>query len=266
MTTRPILHFVHGNSFPAGAYRALFEYWRPNYDVQALEMHGHNPQYPVTDGWPFLVQELIDTLLARYQEPVILVGHSLGGILCWLAAHQRPDLVRCVVMIDSPILGGWRALFVKILKRLKFAKRFFPARYSERRRILWPNVDAAHAHFLSKEKFAMWHPTVLQDYLSAGLIAHSEGVALTFSREIETAIYLTLPDHLGTIAKSALTVPVGFVGGMDSIECRQAGMALTKKSMGENFFLLDGGHLLPMEKPQQTANHVHEMIMRLIAP
>jgi pimeloyl-ACP methyl ester carboxylesterase len=40
---------------------------------------------------------------------VILLGHSLGGLLSMLVAHQHPELVKAVVVIDAPIVAGWRA-------------------------------------------------------------------------------------------------------------------------------------------------------------
>src|SRR5450830_320259 len=84
---KPIIHFVHGNSFPAGTYRLFLDQLRGQYEVQASDMLGHHPAYPVDDGWSNLAQELIDTLVARYQQPVILLGHSLGGILSLMVAR-----------------------------------------------------------------------------------------------------------------------------------------------------------------------------------
>jgi len=71
---KPIVHFVHGNSFPAGTYRAFLDYLREDYDIRHLEMHGHHPQYPVRDGWRQLEQELIETLQTEYKEPVDFIG------------------------------------------------------------------------------------------------------------------------------------------------------------------------------------------------
>ena len=95
-----MLHFVHANSFPAETYRIFFDHLGGHYDVHALAMHAHNPKYPVKDGWHALMLELIDELTARYDEPVILAGHSMGGMLGLMVARARPDLVRCVVLID----------------------------------------------------------------------------------------------------------------------------------------------------------------------
>jgi pimeloyl-ACP methyl ester carboxylesterase len=129
-SSKPLLHFAHANSFPAGTYRVFFEYLREHYDVRALPLHAHDPAYPVTDGWGELAQELIAALERDYREPVILVGHSLGGFLCLLTAVSRPELVRCVVLLDSPIVAGWRAWLVKLFKFLRWNKRYSPAHIS----------------------------------------------------------------------------------------------------------------------------------------
>lgn len=127
---KPIVHFCHGNSFPAGSYQQMFAALEPHYDIRYLDMHGHNPAYPVTANWPHLVQELIDTLEKSYSEPVILLGHSLGGILSLMAASRRPDLVRCVLMSDSPVVTGWRAMFVKVFRELGLLDHYSPAQFS----------------------------------------------------------------------------------------------------------------------------------------
>ncbi|MFZ6767098.1 alpha/beta fold hydrolase [Undibacterium sp. Di26W] len=260
LTLKPLLHFVHGNSFPSGTYNMFLDHLRSHYDVHATDMVGHNPAYPVRDGWKHLVQELIDTLQQSYSQPVILVGHSLGGILSLMAARARPDLVRCVVVLDSPVLAGWRAMLLRSFKILGLDRKFSPARFSEKRRHIWKNEEEAYQHFASKEMFAIWPPQVLRDYMRAGLKPHPEGVTLRFTREVETAIYRSLPHGLGRLLRRPPTMPIGFVGGTESIECRQAGPVATKKLMGDNYVLIEGGHLIPLEVPAATAAAVHSMI------
>jgi pimeloyl-ACP methyl ester carboxylesterase len=263
MNQKETIHFVHGNSFPAGSYRQMFKYLEPHYHIHYLEMHGHNPNYPVTDGWEFLVQELIDTLLDRHQQPVVLLGHSLGGILSLMAAHQRPDLVRSVVMIDAPVVAGWRALVLKHFKKYDFTKKYSPAKFSENRRNQWASAEDAFEHLYSKNVFSSWPKEVMQDYIQAGMRPDEQGVTLQFKREIETQIYLTLPHHLGNILKTGVQVPVGFVGGTESEECRRAGLNAIKKIVKHHFIQTKAGHLLPMEIPQETAQMVHNMIKQL---
>jgi pimeloyl-ACP methyl ester carboxylesterase len=262
--TKPLLHFTHGNSFPAGVYRRYFDALRGDFDVRAIDMVGHDEAFPVSDGWPGLVAELI-AQLERYQEPAILVGHSLGGMLSMMAAKQRPDLARCVVMLDSPVVAGWRAWLLRVAKARRWDDNFSPAKSSQRRRTVWPDAEAAYQHFASKPIFAAWAPGVLADYLAHGLMPHSEGVQLRFSREIETAIYRSLPHHLGELVEPPFPVPIGFIGGTDSVELRQAGLGATRRLVGRHFARIEGGHLFPMESPELAAKLTREMIAALLA-
>ncbi len=262
--TKPLLHFTHGNGFPAGVYSRYFDSLRGDFDVHAIDMVGHDAAFPVSDGWPGLVAELI-AQLERYPEPAILVGHSLGGMLSMMAAKQRPDLARCVVMLDSPVVAGWRAWLLRIAKARRWDDNFSPAKASHRRRTVWPSVEAAYAHFASKPIFAAWAPGVLSDYLEHGLEPYPEGVRLRFSREVETAIYRSLPHHLGELMQPPFPVPIGFIGGTDSYELRQAGLDATRRLVGGHFKQIEGGHLFPMEKPELAAALTRELVGELLA-
>jgi len=183
-----------------------------------------------------------------------------------MLAKDRPDLVRCVVLLDAPLVAGWKALTVRVSKWFGLHKRFSPGRYSERRRNQWADAEEAYQHFASKEMFSIWAPGVLRDYIQAGTepAANGNGLSLKFQRDIETAIYYTLPHDLSNLARQGLQVPIGFVGGTESVECRMAGLAATKKLVGENFVQIPYGHLLTMEAPQQTAQQTHRMILSLL--
>jgi pimeloyl-ACP methyl ester carboxylesterase len=261
---KPLLHFTHGNGFPAGVYRRFLDGLRDGYDVRATDMVGHDDAFPVSDGWPFLAAELVARLEA-YPEPAILVGHSLGGMLSLMAAKQRPDLVRCVVMLDSPVVSGWRAWLLRFAKQRGWDDSFSPAKSSQRRRTVWPDADAAYQHFASKAIFAAWAPGVLGDYIEHGLMPHPDGVQLRFSREIETGIYRSLPHHLGALVRPPFPVPIGFVAGDDSVELRQAGRDATRKLVGSHFARIKGGHLFPMESPGLAAQLTRGMIAELLA-
>jgi pimeloyl-ACP methyl ester carboxylesterase len=262
---RPILHFAHANSYPAGTYGMFFAQLQAHYDVRALPLHAHNPQYPVDDGWRKLGKELGVELAQRYREPVILVGHSMGGILSLLAARKRPDLVRCVVLLDAPIVAGWRASALHLAKLLRYESKRSPAQASVKRRNAWPDREAVYQHYAAKPMFAAWPEQVLRDYVAHGIEPEQGGgVRLRFMREIETAVYRTIPHHLGALTGRQYPVPIGFVGGVDSVECRLAGLKATKKLVGPYFRQIAGGHLFPMETPVAAAEATHEMIQTLL--
>lgn len=263
-----LLIFSHANSFPAGTYRELFKLLRARgFSVKAVDSFGHDPKYPVTNNWPHLVQQLAD--FARREtdkagEPAFLVGHSLGGFLSLMAAARHPELARALLLLDAPILGGWRATTLGVIKRTDLVGSFSPGAVSQKRRDHWPDRDAALAHFQGKKAFARWDPKVLNDYVTHAMHdepdrADKSGTApprraLSFRRDIETAIYNTLPHNLDSLLRRhPLKCPSAFVGGLYSVEMKQVGMAMTERITKGRISLLAGSHLFPMEKPQATA-------------
>ena len=257
-----ILVFCHANSFPAGTYRQLLDAWRAaGWHVLAPEKFGHDPRYPVSSNWPHLRDELVDFVrIQAAGRPAMLVGHSLGGYVALLGACAHPAIAAGVLMLDSPLVGGWRAHSIKVVKTTRLIGRVTPGRVSQRRRERWPSIDAARAHFAAKPMFARWAPGVLDDYLAAGIEPDAAGgVRLAFRREIETRLYNTLPDHFDRVLhRHPPRCPVRFIGGTRSPELRQAGLATTRAVTRGQIRWIDGGHLFPMERPGATAAAVLE--------
>jgi pimeloyl-ACP methyl ester carboxylesterase len=257
-----VIVFSHANGFPAGTYRLLFEAWREaGYTVAAIEKFGHDPAYPVSSNWSRLREQLLQLVQAQGQH-VHLVGHSMGGYLSLLAACKRPALVRSVVLIDSPVVAGWRAHSLHAMKLSGLMKRLSPGRVSARRRWQWPSAAAAWEHFAAKTAFARWQPEVLRDYIACGTApdpacSTTGGVRLAFQREVETLLYNTLPHNLAQwLRRHPLPAPVHYIGGTHSSEGRQAGMAATRALVQGRITLIEGTHLFPMERPAETATAV----------
>lgn len=258
------LIFSHANGFPAGTYRKLFAAWADaGWRVLALDKFGHDPAFPVVSNWRPTRDELIAFIEhSGALAPVHLVGHSLGGYLSLLAACRRPDLAASVVLMDSPVLSGWRAHSVRVAKLTGLIGRVSPARVSRRRRRHWPSADAVRAHFEPKRAFARWDPAVLDDYLATGFEPDPDGgVRLAFKREVETRLYNTLPHHLGALLHThPPRCPVCFIGGTQSAEIRQVGLAGTRRLVHDRLLWIEGSHLFPMERPDETAAAVLKLL------
>jgi pimeloyl-ACP methyl ester carboxylesterase len=231
---------------------------------------GHDPKYPVTSNWPKLRDELIHFIereVAPEARPPFLVGHSLGGMLSLLVACRRPELARGLVMIDSPAITGWRSHSLQVVKATGLMKRVSPGRVSRRRRHEWPSREAVHAHFAAKAVFARWDPRVLADYVASAFEERGGVTALGFRREIETRIYETLPHHVGAVLRRhPPRCPVAFLAGTQSVEVRQGGLAASRALARDRFAWVEGGHLFPMERPDETAADVLRWISTMHEP
>ena len=211
------------------------------FTVKAVEKYGHSPRYPISNNWPNVVPELIDfaqDAVTQTGEPVWLVGHSLGGYLSLMAAIRKPELVRGVVLIDSPIVGGWRSKALGAMKTTGMFGSFSPGALSSKRRNTWPSIDAAYTHFRHKKAFAKWDDAVLMDYVTHGTLEADGKRVLSFDRDVETQFYNTVPDNL------------------DRLLSRHP---VTKGRI----LMLDGSHLFPMEKPIATAAAIEAALRNL---
>lgn len=264
----PHVIFSHGNSFPASTYNVVLDNLRARgFGVSAIDKYGHDSAYPVSNNWPHLVQQLADFAqahLATTGEPAYLVGHSLGGLLSLMCAIKHPALAKGVLLLDSPILGGWRATTVGLAKKTALMRSISPGRVSQSRRMHWPDKAAALAHFQHKKAFAKWDPQVLADYIAHGTHEQDGQQVLAFSRDVETAIYNTIPDKIESMLKRhPLKCPVAFIGGTHSREMRLGGMGNLPQITKGRLMMLDGSHLFPMEKPLAAAAAVEAALRNL---
>ncbi|MES2360269.1 MAG: alpha/beta hydrolase [Pseudomonadota bacterium] len=271
-SAKPLVIFSHGNSFPASSYGVLFRHLQARgYAVTAIEKFGHDPAYPVTSNWPQLVQQLADFTAEQVEksgQPAFLVGHSLGGFLSLMCAARHPALggkpVRGVLMLDSPVLGGWRAAALSVAKRARLVGSVSPGAISRKRKNQWLGKDEVFAHFRSKKAFALWDEEVLRDYIEHGTHDAQGQRLLSFDRNVETAIYNTLPDNLDRLLRRhPVKCPVAFIGGRQSVEMKQVGMAMTEKVTRGRIMMLDGSHLFPMEKPLVTAAAIEAALLNM---
>ncbi len=260
--TRQIIHFAHANGFPAKTYSKLFSHLEDDFEIGYLERHAHNPKFPVTDGWERLRDELREAIEKRYARKIIGVGHSLGGILHFLVAVEKPELYEAIVLLDAPIISRLSSGGVRILKMLNLIDRFTPSQTTRVLRNLWRSKDEVYEHFRQKEKFAAFDAAVLRDYAEHGTIETERGFELLFKPAIEAKIYRALPHNLPKF-RGKLTVPAAYIGGTDSREARMARLSFMRKHLRFDFHFLQGSHLFPFEKPLETAEMIKAAVRRL---
>jgi pimeloyl-ACP methyl ester carboxylesterase len=130
---------LHGTFGRGLTFAAVAERLAPDYRVIAPDLPGHGltAQRGRQDfGRDTFVAELADLVEQLELEPVVVIGHSLGGVTAFQLAARRPELVAAVVVEDigavtdaselpQPILDvtGWPTRFAS----RQAAEQFFAA-------------------------------------------------------------------------------------------------------------------------------------------
>ena len=228
------------------------------YRVSRVEAIGTDPRYPVTEGWPRLVEQLVHFVESDRERPCLALGHSLGGYLSFLAAVRRPELFRAIVLLDAPIIGPFRGSLLGATKRLGVVDRVTPAGATRDRRSHWRTRAEAKAHFRTRRLFRRFAEECLDDYVAHGLVADGAGsFRLRIDPAIEAQIYRTIP-HGMMRELPRLAVPAGFIGGEDSDVVQRVRLAGMKPKF--RMRKVPGGHLFPLERPREAAQAVIEML------
>lgn len=254
------IQFAHANGFPAQTYNKLFALLENDFKINYLERHAHNPKFPVTDGWKFLADELKEEIEKRYDKPIIGLGHSLGGILHFLVAVEKPELYKQIILLDAPVISRLSSAGIRLLKMTNKMEKFSPAQMTKFRRSVWQSKEEALEHFLQKEKFQAFNADVLRDYVEYGTTESESRVKLFFEPKIEAEIYRTIPHNLPKF-KGKLKVPAFYIGGTRSREAKLARLGFMKRHFPFEFHFVEGSHLFPLENPHETAEIIKRIIL-----
>lgn len=256
---KEILHFAHGNGFPSPCYKQVLDRLNKHYHCIYIDKIGHNADFPVTENWQHLINELIESVKSQASQPVIGVGHSLGGVLTLLAAIQEPQLFKAVVLLDSPLINNFKSWIIRVAKWLRFIDLLTPAMRTRARRRHWRTRQDVLAYLQTKPLFKQFAPACLNDYIDYGLEKDEKGYSLRFNSEIEYQIYRTIPHNLYRY-KYNLTVPCALIQGAQSNVVDRFDLHYMQKKYGIITYSIEGTHMFPMEHPEATA----ELILAVI--
>jgi pimeloyl-ACP methyl ester carboxylesterase len=111
---KPLL-LLHGITGSAETYEPLMPELAQSAHVYALDFRGHGLSDRAPDGAAYTVPDysgdVQNFLRTVVKEPVLLAGHSLGGLVgSWTAAHA-PELVRGLFLEDPPLYMALMPVF-----------------------------------------------------------------------------------------------------------------------------------------------------------
>ncbi len=96
--------FLHGIGSSSATWATAMSLLEDRYTVAAIDLMGHGGS-PVPDDPAEYTRDRalddIDDLLATFDEPAVLVGHSLGGYLALAHAATRPNVANGIVVLNT---------------------------------------------------------------------------------------------------------------------------------------------------------------------
>jgi pimeloyl-ACP methyl ester carboxylesterase len=201
--------------------------------------------------------------------PLVLVGHSMGGMTIMALADQRPDLIRDRVFgiaLISTSAGGVQDLHLAL-----------PLGLSRAFDVLAPPVAAALAKRKGLVERSRWQDTDLglmlirlYSFGSTGTEEGSRFVASMVSATPVEAIAEFLPalqehdkrDSLGAFEGVDLLV---MVGDKDRLTPPERSVEIVERIPGAEYILVhDAGHMLPIEKHEAVDEALVQLVDRAL--
>ena len=129
----------HGEDVPEGRREAILLIpgfgsgdWTFSTMSRWLQQIGHRTYLSGINFNVGCPQRKVERMLSRLEDiskdaggRIVIVGHSLGGLVARALARQRPDLVRHVIAIGSPLRSGWQAVAPEVRPTLFAVHSFF---------------------------------------------------------------------------------------------------------------------------------------------
>ncbi len=283
-----LFHLAVANGFPPHLYQPLFRelslvpglnwsafscpprpFWGPGFRPEEFK------------GWDDLGSDLNAAWKQRELPPVVAVGHSFGAVGSLIAAIQKPEQVKGLILLDATIFSPALLRKVRLLRlasAVGFRIRVPIVEGARRRKRLFESREAAFEYFRTKRLFSDWPEEVLRLYVEHGLTEEAvaagpadltqaealgavldtpkSGFTLSWSPEWEARGFATLDTRIWSrLPRLNKQIPVLFVRGEKSdVLPQEMEKLISKKVPQAEWRTVPGaGHLFPLSKPRETA-------------
>jgi pimeloyl-ACP methyl ester carboxylesterase len=264
------LHFLHANGYPPDCYKPLFELLKTRYHVFGMMLRplwDDSKVEDITDWHPLsddLLRFLASTSLSA-EEPVIGVGHSIGGIVTLRAALREPSKFRALILLDPVLFVPSYLVIRNLVRALGLGKKLHPKIAGAlKRRRTFDNLDIVFHGYRSREVFKYMSDESLRAYIEGITKPKTDGgFKLAYSPEWESHIYLTgLRDFDLWRELPKLKVPTLIIRGAETDTFLENAATLVKKKNPKIQIktLEQSTHILPLECPQKVYNLIRAFL------
>jgi pimeloyl-ACP methyl ester carboxylesterase len=265
------LHFLHANGYPPDCYAPLLDLLKTQYRVFGMKLRPLWPDAKLDEleDWNPLSDDLLRFLASftltssrrsfgSAEEPVIGVGHSIGGIVTLRAALREPERFKALVLLDPVLFPPYFIVTWNLARALGVGHRahpLIPATLKRRRE--FDNLELVFRGYRSRRIFRYFSDENLKTYIT-GITKPKAGggYELVYTPEWESHIYYTgvwRDMELWRNLKN-LKVPTLIVRGAETDTFWESAARLVKRKQPKIQIeaVSQSTHLLPMERPQEV--------------
>ncbi|MFT4926033.1 MAG: pimeloyl-ACP methyl ester carboxylesterase [Phenylobacterium sp.] len=255
------IQFSHANGLPSSTYSYLFDRL-DNTEITFVEKMGH-ADYPVEVGFERLADELIASIEQNATAPVVGMGHSAGGVVTLLAASKRPELFSKLILLDPVFFSKRKRFALWLARRMGLADSLSPVKRTLVRKNQFDHHQQASDYFSGKTLFKNFHPACFKDYIKHGLTpvgSQQQGFELAFSRLIEADIFRSVATKVPANRKQLTGILI--YGRKSDMFWASDARWWQKNYPGFTIMPFDGGHLFPLEQPDEVGEMVNQYLKK----
>ncbi|RRR73354.1 MAG: alpha/beta hydrolase [Candidatus Viridilinea halotolerans] len=252
----PLVHLAPANGFPPESYRPMAAGLTPQLRVWGYRPRPLWPQSRPHDvrSWHALAHDMLADLATLSAEPVVGVGHSLGGILSLYCAVRHPERFRGLVLLDPVVMPRSLLPLLWAMRRTGQHHRFPLAQGAQRRRECFADHEEARSRLRGRGAFANFTEAALDGYLEGALRPDPNGgLRLAWPRAWEAHIFALVPIDTWD-ALRRLRIPLLIIRGTRSdLMIDTTWKRLAQQLPQAQFVDIVAGHMVPMEEPAAVA-------------
>jgi len=263
------IHFSPANGFPAGSYLEFLNLLAGHHSVTSMDCRGswHDQAAPGKNfGMADFANDLIAGIKAKHTQPVIGIGHSLGGHIS--AIDKHPELFSALVLIEPATLPSAILDYIYPLLPKSLIYQLFPfMKGSAQRQRIWTDREEFRQKYQSHPTFKRFSAESFENYISHGLRKNEAGeLELSFHPAWEAHVFRKMEflwKHIGQ-----LSMPTLLINAEHSNLYTPQRFSKLSKNMGPHIqtqMAANSHHLLALEKPELTATIALEWLANSVS-
>ena len=263
-TGSPVL-LSHATGFHAHCWEPVAQMLNSQHHAVGLDHRGYGDAEtvdPTTMTWDQYGLDALAAarhLYAEHNEPIIGIGHSMGGASLLMASHSEPHLFKALFVFE-PIV--FPPLDPDAAERPGSP---LPAG-ARKRRSHFPSFEAAIENFAAKPPMAAFNAVAREAYVRHGFKPTADGdIELKCLPEHEARTYETGGTSGAWDSLPLITTPVWVLSGaIAPFQPSTFAITVAERIPASTYVRWDEvGHFGPLEKPELIAQYVTSVVATL---